>query len=393
MKRYYVIKKLSANNEHLNEQDLLPASCKLITGIAVCTTVKKDGEAIDGLEPLTFPQNLIKGLLASDTIANLFYSYMRTRPTANESKAFFETDILPGLVNELSNGIKYSCLSLAQQNEFSTNLTDLLTGGSDQPEIDWEQRFADLKTQFRSNFLGFLEADYGMFDLDPETDLNASYVDLVFNLSSRGYALSRISVEIYYALRNKGHYQSYSTISRNVNTNGNTIMQDYDRQLDQFQKDKQAYEEAETKGLAHYLFTNVGVFKKGLNLSNLAYAKLVAGETLSFIYQNKVSLFTRPVLKYQRPEPYECGSLSLLVNGNSFLLCDYILTANRKIKHLSKEIIPFSEPLEVNSSLQTVYKSNLKSGTEPLNIRIYIEYEDFKEPLAEVESEKQEAAL
>ena len=75
------------------------------------------------------------------------------------------------------------------------------------------------------------------------------------------------------------------------------------------------------------------------------------------------------------------------------LLCHSLGEIRLYRKHLSKEIIPFSEPLEVNSSLQTVYKSNLKSGTEPLNIRIYIEYEDFKEPLAEVEPEKQEAAL
>ncbi|WP_044214164.1 lipase chaperone, partial [Saccharicrinis fermentans] len=66
-------------------------------------------------------------------------------------------------------------------------------------------------------------------------------------------------------------------------------------------------------------------------------------------------------------------------------------TANRNIKYLSKEVIPFSEPLDVNSSIHTVYKSNMKSGAEPLNIRIYIQYEDFKEPLAKVESKKQEA--
>jgi hypothetical protein len=393
MKRYYVIKKLSANNEHLNEQDLLPASCKLITGIAVCTTVKKEAEAVDGTKPLTFPQNLIKRILASDSVANLFYSYMRTRPSEAESKDFFETDILPGIVGQLTNGIKYLCLTNGQQSEFTQNLTDLLTGGSDQPEIDWQQRFTDLKAEYRATFLSFLEAAYAMYEIDPETLLTPQYIDSLFTPSSRSYSLYRISVEIYYALRDKGINESYSTISRNVNTNGNSILQEYDHRYEQMQKDKQAYEEAETKGLAHYLFSSIGIFEKGHNLTNLNYAQLIASETLSFIHQNKGSLFLRPVQKYQRPEPYECGSLSLLVNGNSFLLCDYILTANRKIKHLSREIIPFSEPLDVNSSIQTVYKSNLKSGIEPLNIRIYIEYEDFKEPLAEVETEKQEAAL
>ena len=393
MKRYYVIKKLSANNEHLNEQDLLPASCKIITGVAVCTTVKKEAEAVISTEPLTFPQNLIKKLLASDSVANLFYSYMQTRPSADESKTFFETDILPGIVNELSNRIKYSCLTGEQQIEFTSNLTDLLMGGSDQPEIDWEQRFTDLNADYKNIIFNFLTTEYGQYGFNPETDLNSYYMDLLYSTSARSYAMYRITSSVYYKIRGNDFLESYSTVSKNISTYGNSIMQEYDRSLEQLQKDKTSYEQAETQGLAHYLFVSIGVFEKGQTLNSLAYAELITGETLSFLYQNKDSLFVRPIQKYQRPEPYECGSLSLLVNGNSFLLCDYILTANRKIKHLSKEIIPFSEPLEVNSSLQTVYKSNMKSGTEPLNIRIYIEYEDFKEPLAEVEPETQEAAL
>ncbi len=393
MKRYFVIKKLSANNEHLNEQDILPASCKLITGVVVITTVKKEAEAINSTKPLAFPQGLIKRLLASDSIANLFYSYMRTRPTEEESKAFFETDILPEIVSVFRDGIKYPILTSEQQTTFSNNLSELITGGSDQEEIDWEQHFADLKETFRTSFLQFITDSYGEYGVDPETDIPTYYIDYLFNPSSRSYGLYRVSVQVYYKLKDNGHSESYSTISRNVSTYGNSIMQDYDGQFEQLQNDKKAYEEAELQGLAHYLFATVGIFEKGQALSNLDYTELIASETLSFIYQNKGNLFTRPVQKYQRQAPYECGSLSLLVNGNSFLFRDFILTANRKIKHLSKEIIPFSEPLDVNSSIHTVYKSNMKSGSEPLNIRIYLQYEDFKEPLAEVKPKEQGVEL
>ncbi len=395
MKRYHVIKKLSANNEHLNDQDLLPASCKLITGIAVTTTVKKLAEAVDSTTPLAFPQGLITRLLASDGVANLFYSYMRTRPTLDESKTFFESDILPEIVNTLCNGIQYPCLNEAQQVEFSAKLNELLIGGSDQEEIDWDGRFGDLKTEYKAKLFTFLMGTYGEFGFNPETDLEAYYVDLLFHTSpsARSYALYRITSSVYYKIRGNEFLESYSTVSKNINTYGNSILQDYDRQLEQLQKDKLAYEQAETQGLAHYLFASVGVFEKGQNIGTLAYTELIAQETLSFIYQNKTALFVRPVLKYQRPDAYECGSLSLLVNGNSFLLRDYTLTANRNIKYLSKEVIPFSEPLDVNSSIHTVYKSNMKSGTEPLNIRIYIQYEDFKESLAKVEPETQEAEL
>ena len=393
MKRYHVIKKLSSNNEHLNDQNLLPASCKLITGIAVTTTVKKEAEAISSTTPLAFPQGLIKSLLASDSIVNLFYSYMRTRTTEEESKAFFETDILPEIVTVLTGGIQYPCFTAQQQTEFSKNLSVLLMGGSDQPEINWEQRFTDLKTEYKNIIINFLTNEYGEYGLNPETDLEAYYMDLLFNTSARSYAIYRITSSVYYKIRNNDFIDSYSTVSKNISTFCNSIMLEYDHQYEQLQKDKAAYEEAETKGLAHYLFANVGIFEKGHTLGSLAYTELITSETLSFIYQNRTSLFIRPIQKYLRPEAYECGTLSLLVNGNSFLLRDYVLTANRKIKHLSKEIIPFSEPLEVNSSVQTVFKSNKNSGTEPLNIRIYIQYEDYKEPLAEVEPEKQEAEL
>jgi len=392
MKRYHVIKKLSANNEHLNDHDLLPASCKLITGIAVTTTVKKEAEAVDSSTVLAFPQGLITRLLASDQIANLFYSYMRTRPSLDESKMFFESDILPEIVSVLRDGINYPRLSNTQQTEFSTNLNDLLMGGSDQEEIDWEQRFADLKTEYKAHFFAFLMENYEEFNFDPENDLEAYYVDLLFHTSpsARSYALYRITSSVYYKIRNNGFIESYSRVSKNINTYGNSIMQDYNRQFEQLLKDKLAYEQAETQGLAHYLYAKVNIFEKGNDLGSLAYTELIAQETLSFIYQNKTALFVRPVQKYQRPDAYECGSLSLLINGNSFLLRDYTLTANRNIKYLSKEVIPFSEPLDVNSSIHTVYKSNMKSGAEPLNIRIYIQYEDFKEPLAKVETEKQE---
>jgi len=394
MKRYHVIKKLSANNEHLNDQDLLPASCKLITGIAVTTTVKKEAKALESTTPLAFPQGLITALLASDSVANLFYSYMRTRTTLDESKAFFESDILPEIVSVLCNGIKYPILTEAQQAAFTSNLNDLLIGGSDQEEIDWEQGFTELKTEYKTLLFAFLKENYGEFAFDAESDLSEENIELLFSdsESERSNALNNITSSVYYKIRDNAYTESYSTVSKNINTYGNSIMQDYDRQFEQLQTDKLAYEQAETQGIAHYLFATVGIFEKGQSLGNLAFTELIAQETLSFIYQNKTALFVRPVQKYQRPDAYECGSLSLLVNGNSFLLRDYTLTANRNIKYLSKEVIPFGEPLDVNSSIHTVYKSNMKSGTEPLFIRIYIQYEDFKERLAKVETNKQEEA-
>jgi hypothetical protein len=94
-----------------------------------------------------------------------------------------------------------------------------------------------------------------------------------------------------------------------------------------------------------------------------------------FAYHNRETLFNRTVQAYERPAPYECGNISLLVNGNSFLLRDHMVMANKGVKYMAKEIIPFHEPLEVNSNMHTVFKNNKDNGDNTPTIRTYIEYE------------------
>jgi hypothetical protein len=256
MKRYFVITHQSQGNGHLNVQDLLPASCKLITGIAINVTVKQDAELEDVTELLTFPKALITELLQKESIINLFYSYLRTRSNEAESKDFFESDILPEITGIVSNNIKYTCLNTSEQQELETSITNLFMA-----------EFSD------------------------------------------------------------------------------------------------------------YLYNEVKIYTKGKFLTDLAFADLIAQHTLMFAYLKRDDVFLHIRKAYKQPKPYECGNISLLVNGNSFLLRDYMLTANRKVRNMSKEIIPFHEPLEVNSNIHTVFKSNKNSDDNILTIRIYIEYE------------------
>ena len=256
MKRYFVITHQTTNNGHLNKQELLPASCKLITGIAVNATAKQTGELEDSLIDLSFPKALITGLLRSEKIAGLFYSYLRTRSSKAESKDFFESDILPEIISVLSSSIQYTCLDTTGQQELNGAITELFS-----------LQFTD------------------------------------------------------------------------------------------------------------YLYNEIGLYEKGWNMTDQAFTDLVAQQTLTFAYMHKSDVFIRKKKTYKQPEPYDCGNISLLVNGNSFLLRDYMLTANRKVRNMEKEIIPFHEPLEVNSNLHTVFKSNKNSDDRTLTIRIYIEYE------------------
>lgn len=256
MKRYFVIKHTSSDNGHLNVQDLLPASCKLITGIGINVTVKQESEKVDEKAMLSFPQSLIKNILKQENITGLFYSYLRTRATEAESRDFFESDILPVIVRTLSSSISFSCLSRDEQELMNTNLQELFN------------------TQF--------------------TD---------------------------------------------------------------------------------YLYNENGLFEKGKIMTSRSFADLIAQQALVFVYMNQSDVFFRTQKVYRQPEPYECGNISLLVNGNNFLLRDYVLIANRKVKNIEKEIIPFHEPLEVNSNIHTVFKSNKNSEGRTLAIRTYIEYE------------------
>ncbi|WP_430933997.1 hypothetical protein [Saccharicrinis sp. 156] len=273
MKRYFVITHKSEDNSHINEQDLLPASCKLITGLAVIAIVKKQTELIDVVGSLAFPQALITDLLNDEHITGLFYSYLRTRANEYDSRAFFESEILPEIIRVLTNGITYSCLDKDEQQELSDHIAQMF---------------------------------------------NEQFID--------------------------------------------------------------------------YIYNEANLFARGLGMTNLEFSDFIAQQTLVFTYQHKDALFKRTIKTYEQPESYECGNISLLINGNSFLLRDYMVMANRKVKHLHKEVIPFHEPLEVNSNIYTVFKSNKNSGDNILTIRIYIEYEAPSKKELQLSNTNQEEA-
>jgi len=254
MKKYFVLKYQTDNNEHIKEEDLLPADCKLITGISVNATAKKDIQTDEIVSKLSFPQFLIIDNIR-DVNETLFYSFMQSRDTKAESRAFFESDILSSISQVLIDVLVFPILDNAQQS--------LLT-----------QRL-----------------EFALGDLLPD-----------------------------------------------------------------------------------YLFNVVDVYEKGKSLSSFNFSELIADEILKFLYSRKDEIFIYAKQVYLQPNPYECGNITLLVNGNDFLLRDYTVSANKKRKQISKEIIKFNQPLEINSSLTTVFK-NYKNSNGNLTIRIYIEYE------------------
>ena len=254
MKKYFVLKYETDDNEHIKMEDLLPADCKLISGVYVNATAKGNIQTEDVTAKLSFPQYLIIDNLKYVN-ENLFYSFMQTRDTEAESKAFFESDILPEIVQVLVDILVFPLLDVTKQNLLTQRLSDTLND-----------------------------------ELTP------------------------------------------------------------------------------------YLFDEVGVYDLGKTLSTFNFSELIAEEILKFLYSKKDEIFIYTKQVYNQPDPYECGNITLLVDGNDFLLRDYTVTANKKVKQVAKEFIKFNQPLEVNSSLTTVFK-NYKNSSSNLTIRIYIEYE------------------
>lgn len=258
-KRYTVITHRAKGNGHLNEQDLLPASCRLVTGIAVLATSKQSTGLTLSIDRLSFPQRLINNILSQKEVAGLFYSYLRTRESETESRAFFEAEMLPEIVKALSGGIQYGCLDSAEQQRLSGKMRLLLNNG-----------------------------------------------------------------------------------------------------------------------LATFLYTEKDLFGAGKNSNDLAFAEYIANSTVQYLYTWKKEIFNRTVQVYEQPQPYECGNISLLINGNNFLLRDFALTANRKPRSLKNELFPLHEPLEVNSNVHTVFKNAKNNGNNSLTIKTIVEYEPDK---------------
>ncbi len=255
MNRYHVITH-KTQGRHLNVRHLLPASCRLITGLAIHAIANTRGDLQEAERELSFPQALITRLLNAREVSNLFYSYLRTRENEAESQNCFEQDFLPVIRDVLCHGIDYDCLDNSQQNELSDRLSGMM-----------------------------------------ET------------------------------------------------------------------------------GLCDHLYNTKDLFKVGQSLTNTGFRDFIRREILQYLYLQKENIFTHTRSYHKQPDTYDCGTITLLVNGNNFLLRDYILAANRELKSIEKELIPFHEPLEVNASLQSVFKCHKDNQNRDLIIRIYIRYE------------------
>src|SRR5690606_33388405 len=64
-------------------------------------------------------------LLRQESILDLFYSYLRTRSTQEESREYFETSLLPEITRVLTESIQYTCLDESEQEKLSSTLNQL----------------------------------------------------------------------------------------------------------------------------------------------------------------------------------------------------------------------------------------------------------------------------
>lgn len=259
MKRYHVITRTIGSSEHLNFEELLPASCTNITGVFVTSFGKKTVELTDYEELLPFPHGILTEL-ANEDLTALFYTYLRSRPTKEIAQVYFDEEMLP-LFSDILSSVIYGGLSLADQLLVQVNIQDALEGNND------------------------------------------------------------------------------------------------------FQ------------GVSDYLFSDVAIYNSPLD--NDDYISLIINATIQYLYNVRDNVFTHTSQHYVQPKDAEVGNATLMINGNNFLLRDYAVVANRKLRPIAKEVIELNEPLDVNSSLKVVFKNTTENPdvTDDLTVKIYIQYE------------------
>lgn len=127
--------------------------------------------------------------------------------------------------------------------------------------------------------------------------------------------------------------------------------------------------------LSQYLFDDHKIFESTLKDDD--FIALLLKLSLQFLYDLRESIFYIDAEHYTQPKDIEVGNVTLLINGNNFILRDYAVVANRKLKPIEKEVIPFNEPLAVNSSLKVVFKNTQSEVDmiEDITVKIYIQYE------------------
>jgi hypothetical protein len=127
--------------------------------------------------------------------------------------------------------------------------------------------------------------------------------------------------------------------------------------------------------LKEYLFVDNKIYES--TLSDGDFIDLMLKLAIEFLYHNRSQIFCVDAEHYVQEKDVEVGNVTLLLNGNNFILRDYAIVANRQLKPIKKEVIALNEPLDVNSSLKVVFKNKVLDADvlDDLSVKIYIEYE------------------
>lgn len=157
-------------------------------------------------------------------------------------------------------------------------------------------------------------------------------------------------------------------LDERISYRGETLVHDtnYDADMLSLQVSSRMISKLDTD-LANYLFDDNSFYQSQNPVKDFQelLIKLLFEDRENIFHRNRTE--TLPIFK-----PHFSGVLSLLLNGHRFLLRDFPIRANVTNKGLPKLAVPFNEPIDINTTINGLYKP--LGDLSELKIRIYILY-------------------
>ncbi|BDD02469.1 hypothetical protein [Persicobacter psychrovividus] len=397
MSYHYHTVKLRVAGDHIKSEHLLPADCKQITGMAYSALSLSELESNTVPVSLTFPSTKLQENLSNIDLENK-YDALLSQSSESTARSYFKSNFVDLLKGALLSGIVFTTVD---QQVIADRLSELLNGT---PFVDYifeydtferyiekrpfsstsyrEYQRIRLEITIKERVISYLQRNSArIFYYDkviqsfPESPMRQVIFPLVFPQSILLENLRAMDLPIDYL----------------ANTQTEISAQQYFQQKFIPCLEEKLFERINYQAIANSeLQTRLqsmlkdptfiaAIFDNDYYTNYLRDKKYpvsleeMFNRIIFYLSKRKKDIFfyERQYIDY----PTQSGEQTLittLINGNSFLLRDFPLPLNRRLKPIRKEIKPFSEPIMVNSSATILIKN--KSGL-PLDCYVYFQYQ------------------
>ncbi len=397
MSYHYHTVKLRVAGDHIKSEHLLPADCKQITGMAYSALSLSELESNTVPVNLSFPSTKLRENLSNIDLESK-YDGLFNQSSEYAARSYFKSNFVDLLKGALLSGITYT---VVDQQVVADRLAELLDGT---PFVDYMfeydtfERYIErrpysstsyrdyqrsrLKYVIDARIISYLQRNSSrIFYYDkviqsfPEPTFRRVIFPLVFPQSILLKNLREMDLPIDYLANTKSEVSAQQYFEQKfIPCLEEKLFMDINYQ---------AIANSELQSRLQSILKDstfiAAIFDNDYYTNYLRDRKYpvsleeMFNRIIFYLSKRKKDIFfyERQYIDY----PTQSGEQTLittLINGNSFLLRDFPLPLNRRLKPIKKEIKPFAEPIMVNSSATILIKN--KSGL-PLDCYVYFQYQ------------------